>query len=67
MGWGAESHSRGNLEEVWALQEKQGSIAGRARGGGVDRHRNLPAHCRRSEARAPLVQVTVGRNYLHRL
>ena len=41
---GVERHSRGNPGEGLGLQEKQGSILVRARGGGEDHHKNLPEH-----------------------
>ena len=44
MGWGVERHGRGNLEEGLGLQRDTVPFLGRVRGGGVDRHRNLPAH-----------------------
>ena len=39
--WGAECHSQGNREEVWAHRKSKAPLLVRARGQGADHHRNL--------------------------
>ena len=63
MGCEGECHGRGNPEEGPDPQERQGSIVGEGRRGGVDRHRKFAAseraRARRlSEGRAALAQAT---------
>ena len=42
-GWGRECYGRGNLGEGLDPQERQGTIVGEVRGGGMDLYRKLPA------------------------
>ena len=44
--WTGEQNTtdEGTQEEVWAHRRSKVPLLGRARGGGVDHHRNLPAH-----------------------
>ena len=52
--------AKGTQEEVWPHRRGKAPLLGRARGGGVDCHRNLPVHITGSQRwGAPLVQATV--------
>ena len=69
MGRSVERHGRGNPGEGLGLQESKARLLGRARGGGADHHRNLPAHACMGSQRAGRLwcRFQVARRHLLRL
>ena len=65
MDWGVVCHALGSRtwEEAWAHRRSKVPLLERARGRGVDCHRNLPAYAG-SEAGAPLAQAIGGKRPL---
>ena len=60
--------AEGTREKVWAHRRSKAPLLGRARGGGEDRHKNLPAHVhtRSQRTECPWFLLRVVRSHLLR-